>query len=1041
MLRKHFFFYVLFLISISLQSQIVQPLYDFGSKGIDKAEKLYEKELVKNSEIELLSHINKFPETVSGDRAVLLQANIDVIAGNNNIAEAKLTEFITQRSNSPFIAFAALQRAMIVFELKKYDRAEIFFEAAQIFAENDFEIRKNLVYADLAQTSAYWRAVSMMHIGKHPDAIPVFKYLANKYPDGSYSDDALYSLGRLYEINSKLDSAMYFYRESSKKYAKSNSILVSLIREANINLQLRQPSSALITIEKAENILSHIVAKDSIGLQYQSQSYSENAAEKILYLRGEAYNIAGNYEQAKYVYKNFFEKYPDSPMLMYAKLGMGWALLNLREYNEAIVYYDQIIDTEDDKEYKVKAIAQLYRAIALKRAENREQARKELSALSLQPAYPYSALVLLELGQMYYEAGEFELSRKTLERAERESQDATISVRVNLLLGATFLEMKQWDKAVIEYKKSEVLARNSNEIAMPNRHWYLSETKFKQGIALVQSYRATEAIPALMGFLAESKGDNRYDEALFWLAEAYYRTDLLKNAIESYTRIIKDYPASPRREESIYGLGWSHFRLKEFNSSSKIFDQLISEFPKTKYAVEVLTRQADGYYIEKQFSKAADSYRKASKLSPGTDDGQYASYQLAHSLYRQGSYEQSITSLLDFARLYGKSQFAPNALYLIGWIRFQQKKYNEAIDNFNFMINAYPQSTEVPRAYYAIGDAYYNINQYEEAIKYYKIVIESYPASAFAPEAIKSVQYALIALGREDEAIQIANQYVETNPDSPFAPEFQKKIGEMFYQGRKYQDAITEYEKFLQKHPNNENIPEILYWMGKSYVSLNLPEKANEAFSNLVAKYPKSEFAPVALLENGLLQSELANIDKADSLFQYILTKYTDNENAPQAGFERAVLKFKMGDTISAINLYLDVANKYNETDFGDQARYRVAMYYRNRSDNDSARVHFAKLAIVRDNPNIASESQYRIGELYMREKNYEKAIESFIVIKENFEGFEDWYSLALLNLGECYENIGDLESAKGIYTVLEQVRPDDDYGKTAKTRLKRIKK
>jgi predicted TPR repeat methyltransferase len=53
--------------------------------------------------------------------------------------------------------------------------------------------------------------------------------------------------------------------------------------------------------------------------------------------------------------------------------------------------------------------------------------------------------------------------------------------------------------------------------------------------------------------------------------------------------------------------------------------------------------------------------------------------------------------------------------------------------------------------------------------------------------------------------------------------------------------------------------------------------------------------------------------------------------------------------------------------------------------------------------------------------------------------GGEDWYSLGLLQLGECYEQLGRPEAAAEVYRVLLNLRPGDEFGKTAQARLNRL--
>ena len=89
----------------------------------------------------------------------------------------------------------------------------------------------------------------------------------------------------------------------------------------------------------------------------------------------------------------------------------------------------------------------------------------------------------------------------------------------------------------------------------------------------------------------------------------------------------------------------------------------------------------------------------------------------------------------------------------------------------------------------------------------------------------------------------------------------------------------------------------------------------------------------------------------------------------------------------------------------------------------------------------MAAECSYHIGELNMREKNYKDAAKAFETVRDKYDGYEDWYSLSLLSLGECYENAEDYEAAREIYLVLQSIRMDDEFAKTAQHRLKRLKK
>ena len=1036
-------------------SQIVNPdnlqiinLHEyFGSSIVHQSTLDIDQGLIKTAEARLIDALKKYPNSPANDLAILLKANTDLQSGNNHIAVKALQVFIATRNNSPFIPSAYLFSGYIELEAKNYENAETNFKQAHTAAQNDKLVRNpHSHYEEISHSATYWLAISLSQQGKYIEAIPYFDSTYKNYPYKQYAAQSIFALGSIAEMDKDFEKAIKYYEQIQNDYKYSNVILASLVRHANDNLLLRNPQAALLSIQRAENVYNqYINNKDSIGKLYAKQDFNANFKENVLYLKGEALNQVGNYEQAIIAFEELIRSYPKSYLVDLSNMGLGWAYLNRKEpdYYKAIMYFQTIIDNRNraksNNNNNVKALAHLNKVTAMKKLGRIDDAQAELSAISILPNFPMLAFVQLELGQIYYEKGNYDLARKTLERAEREADNPKVQIRIAALLGASYLELKQYSRAAALYKKVEQFAESSSDILIPNRSWYLGEARLKQGVALVLNQRSAEAIPLLLKYVADNSSNQNIDEALFWLGEAYYRSDMLRNSAETYDKVVTNFVSSKRREDALYGLGWSHFRLEQFNKSSVAFDKLVNEFPRSLYATEVLTRQADGFYRIKDYEKAADYYNRAAKQGPNTEEGQYSAYQLAHTLYRQDRYEQAITAALNFVRQYPKTPIAPNALYLIAWIRFQQARYPESIDNFNFLITTYPQSRLTPRAYFAIADAYYNMSDYEHSIEGYKTVVEQFPSDELAPEAMKSIQYALMALGRDAEAIGIADKYIDNNPNSPFIQDFMYKKAEMFYSGRRYPDAISEYEAFAKAYPESEKAAEAFYWMGKSYAAMNEFDNASETFLQLYQKFPKNDYAATGLLEYGLLLKSNNMIDSAHSIFKIIEAEYFANDAAPQAGFERAILFFGRGDTLAAVTQFKAVADRYPETDYGDQSRYRVGMFYRLKGYNEAAINEFARIAEVYDNPVISAEARYRMGELYLKMDDKQNAQICFEIIREKFAGYEDWFSLGMLSLGELYDKQGNREEAIEIYRTIQQLRPDDEFGKAATARLRRL--
>jgi tetratricopeptide (TPR) repeat protein len=108
---------------------------------------------------------------------------------------------------------------------------------------------------------------------------------------------------------------------------------------------------------------------------------------------------------------------------------------------------------------------------------------------------------------------------------------------------------------------------------------------------------------------------------------------------------------------------------------------------------------------------------------------------------------------------------------------------------------------------------------------------------------------------------------------------------------------------------------------------------------------------------------------------------------------------------------------------------------------NAKSREYFILLANNTKSDAFAAESYYRIGELWKKDKQLDSAEAAYMQVKNNYSGYEDWFSLSLLNLGEIYEQTEKYLKAKEIYSALLELRPSDDYGKTAKARIERVNK
>ena len=230
---------IIFLIcgSSSLRSQIVTPQYLYGSKEYLEGKVFYDDGMIRPAEDKIIQLVKDFPASPAIEKAVLLQADIDLALGNYIIAERNLSEFIKENPNSPLVPFAAFQRGVVAFEQQFYPQAEVYFKQSSTLAEQELTFLKtNEMATDniakLAHASLFWQGISLALQGKYQDAKPVFKECAQKYPGQNYTDDAIFALGQTAEINRQYEKALVYYRQIAMFYTHANTYLASKVRRS-----------------------------------------------------------------------------------------------------------------------------------------------------------------------------------------------------------------------------------------------------------------------------------------------------------------------------------------------------------------------------------------------------------------------------------------------------------------------------------------------------------------------------------------------------------------------------------------------------------------------------------------------------------------------------------------------------------------------------------------------------------------------------------------------------------------------------------------
>ncbi|GIV54459.1 MAG: hypothetical protein KatS3mg039_0977 [Candidatus Kapaibacterium sp.] len=970
-------------------------------------------------------------ELVPGSIASLLEAvpqlhaaHLDIAHGRYDIAHARLADYIAHRPLLPYRAQAYYLRGVAYFEQERYLSSAQSFDTAATLARSQTD---SVTSRQLRLRATYWKAVAYVHHSSYELAASTFRDLI---ADSSSIDDAYLGLGTIAELIGDYSQALRYYDSVLVWSPSGKHAAIAHVRAAQQLIVLRKPAHALRRLAAARELF----AATADSTQTPTRALIE-------LLSAEALNQLGQFSAAAEQYRALLTQPSLTTGLLrwQAILGLGWAELNQAHFSAAIAAYQTVIDSVGDALSPHRAQALLFRAIATKRSGDILAAIESLDALIAEESFPLRAQALLERGQIEYERAQYATAASLFERAYRAAADPATMLRALVLQAGSQLAQHQWAATIRTCTDVLTYAHRISPTTVPNINRLSAEALLLRGIAYGNEARYAESIADLGKFIEQQPQHPRRDEALLWLAESYERANMVDNAVAALEQLLNQYPNSPRREDALYNQGWALFRLRRFDQATTIFDRLLSEFPRSRFALDVTLRKADMFYLTKKYADAARLYRQVLKTTPTSDDGEYAHYQIGQSLYRLGDYNNAAEQFRLFVRNFPESAIADDALYNIAWIRMLQGRWNDAITMFETLLKSYRNSELAPQARFYIAQCTYNSGQYVRAIDLYRQFLADYPSSGLAGQAIEAIQDAYISLGQDSLAVEVAREFIEHNPASEQSAQVMLRTTDIFVRNRDFAAAVREYERFLEQYPDSRHTPEALYGLLKSLLALGKHDQARAVLERLERKYPASEFTELATIDLAVLLAQQAYTQQADSLFAAIMQRYPSTQSFARAAFERARIALSRGDTGAALALWRTATTGTGEYAF--QSFYRLGMWYRQRNAADSARAMFRPLVTYADNAPLAAEAAYRIAELWQREGNCTAAQDTFAIVLDRYEGVEDWYTLSLLGLAECAESLGNITKARELYQTLMILRPDDDFGRTAAARRRRLEK
>ncbi|MFH1867580.1 MAG: tetratricopeptide repeat protein, partial [Candidatus Omnitrophota bacterium] len=443
--------------------------------------------------------------------------------------------------------------------LGKEDRHKTLLKKTEVLIKSkEFKQAGELIEKELKDAQIdndriiFMKAESYYGLSDFDKSYELYKNVAEEFKDSPFADSALYG--------------MAYAKKSQGKIQEALDVFIRYFKEGEDDARRQDALYNTILIEIKSGHTEKAIEHSRL---YLSTFEEASLNEKILFRLGSLYSEAKEYDKAADVFKQFIDRFEKSENLAEAYFLLAYNLQSAEEFDEALKYYEKVPLSKENKLFysSLKNRAFIYlnrkednnaagifnRIITdfkendlgieaylwlakhylssknyseplriLKNVESREGASGRVNEISYFRAEAHREMRNFEEAVKDYNA---------VLSAEGEDTGATGASHIGK--GLCLIEMKDFDKAKVEFETAVLNNPDDNTVTMRARFEMANIEKFKANL--------DEAAKLYM-LVAVLYNDDYYSpEALFRAGEIFQALNREQEAIKVYEEIVKTY--------------------------------------------------------------------------------------------------------------------------------------------------------------------------------------------------------------------------------------------------------------------------------------------------------------------------------------------------------------------------------------------------------------------------------------------------------------------------------------------------------------------
>lgn len=705
-------------------------------------------------------------------------------------------------------------------------------------------------------------------------------------------------------------------------------------------LRLHPDMKDRATVVQAEILVSRRKFADAEAL-VQAMDAASPKAQAISLAIGKGYYAIGEQDKARGIYEAFFKQYEgrlptDADLLAFyrdAAFQFGQMLEMAGDLAGAVAAYDKYLQTKPDPNV-VRALMAKQAEAHVKLAEGltgAEQEKHLVAAEKLSTELQWKGLDIW-FGQSLITVAHAHLIRgkpadaqkflnqnmDILKEIDTFIRDNDMSMNLSPMAGARFLlgELYQKDAEALAAggKKDEAVpayGKAITEFINVFAQYSTSDWGPKAGLRAQEIKKILEEqFGRQVKWQMDEKAVAQVSEASFRLADNLYQQRKYPEAINEYTKILRQYPEGEPSQKALANLLDCYIQSGDALMIKATAEYIGERFSGKAIPAMALLAAGKTYFDRKDEAMYTYMYETYLAHFPKHDRAAAILLTLA-SLRKTAGDEAGAAKYYErIVENYPKDQAYPKALSAMAWGYFLATNYEGAVKGFRLYLPAAQPSPEKVQAQFALAESHRLLGQWTEALAENETLIgwlvpKNNPYATSAADAKKNADilekavfqraFSYSRMGgtpeeiKENRAkgIRAYDQFIASFPNSTLASKALDAKGRMQLEIGQFDAAAKTFDDLAAKHPTTDEGRNALFSLIRSAVEVKQYEQAVAAFEKMYGQ--RDKFSPDEFARVGQQMLEGGQYAQAVEAFQYVTVKVPEAALDPKE--ERALLE------------------------------------------------------------------------------------------------------------------------------------------------------